>query len=114
MRIGGRSNIFLFYLSVHCAVQSIAERLQNNCQDVFCEIEIGTLQPSVPFLFVPQESHGQAALAKGGVAGTGALKILVLPRFACPPPPYPNPGTLVDLTTKVHKCDSRHFDDKSA
>ena len=82
MRIGGRSNIFLFYLSVHCAVQSIAERLQNNCQDVFCEIEIGTLQPSVPFLFVPQESHGQAALAKGGVAGTGALKILALQRLS--------------------------------
>ena len=31
-----------------------------------------------------------------------------------PPPPYPNPGTLVDLTTKARKCDSRHFDVKSA
>ena len=30
------------------------------------------------------------------------------------PPPYPNPGTLVDLTTKARKCDSRHFDVKSA
>ena len=35
---------------------------------------------------------------KGGVALPKALKILALPRFACPPPPPPlNPGTLVDL-----------------
>ena len=27
---------------------------------------------------------------------------------------YPNPGTLVDFTTKARKCDSRHFDVKSA
>ena len=25
-----------------------------------------------------------------------------------------NPGTLVDLTTKARKCDSQHFDVKSA
>ena len=31
-----------------------------------------------------------------------------------PLPPYPNPGTLVDLTTKARKCDSQHFDVKSA
>ena len=53
-------------------------------------------------------------LGKGGNAGTGAVKILALPRLAWPPPPYPNPGTLVDLTTKARKCDSQHFEDKSA
>ena len=30
-----------------------------------------------------------------------------------PTPPYPNPGTLMDLTTKARKCDLRHFDVKS-
>ena len=29
-------------------------------------------------------------------------------------PPHPNPGTLVDLTTKTRNCDLQHFDDKSA
>ena len=31
-----------------------------------------------------------------------------------PPPLKPYPGTLVDLTTKAHLCDSQHFDKKSA
>ena len=33
-----------------------------------------------------------------------------------PPNPNhnPNPGTVVDLTTKARKCDSQHFDGKSA
>ena len=38
-------------------------------------------------------------LDKGGVDATKAVKILALPRLACPPPP-PNLGTLVDFTTK--------------
>ena len=36
-----------------------------------------------------------------------ALKILAEPRLARPPPRPSSPGNLVDLTTKVHKCDSR-------
>ena len=49
---------------------------------------------------------------KGGVTKLGAVKILALPKLPRPPPPYPNPGTLVDLTTKARKCDSQHFDIK--
>ena len=59
-------------------------------------------------------SVSSCILNKGGVGELGAVKILALPRLAWPPSPYPNPGTLVDLTTKAGKCDSRHFDDKSA
>ena len=40
--------------------------------------------------------------------------LLPLPQSLPNPYPYPNPGALVDLTTKARKCDSRHFDDKSA
>ena len=42
-----------------------------------------------------------------GVAVTISFKILALQKFAWSPP-YPNPGTLVD------KCNSQHFDNKSA
>ena len=52
-------------------------------------------------------------VTKGVVGEIGAVKILALPRLALPPP-YPNPGTLVELTTIARKCDSQHFDDKSA
>ena len=36
-------------------------------------------------------------VSQGGASVLGALKILALPRLACPP--HPNPGTLVDFTT---------------
>ena len=39
---------------------------------------------------------------------------LGIAKIGLTPPPYPNPVTLVDLTTKARKCDSRHFDVKSA
>ena len=39
---------------------------------------------------------------------------LGIAKIGLTPPPCPNPGTLVDLTTKARKCDSRHFDVKSA
>ena len=42
------------------------------------------------------------------------LENLGIAKIGLTPPPYPNPGTLVYLTTKAHKYDSQHFDVKSA
>ena len=68
----------------------------------------GLWEPNIPFEFrlIP------AALGRDCI--NRSIENPGIAKIGLTPPPYPNPGTLVDLTTKARKCDSRHFDVKSA
>ena len=73
----------------------------------------GLKTQSVFFLLIIQSfwNFPETHLGRGG--RNRLRENLGIAKIGVTPPPYPNPGTLVESTTKARKCDSRHFDDKS-